>query len=249
MGVASAACDGTSRRAGSIVPVFEEVVIWGRNRELVTGEPLLEELRRRGFEPQIVGEIDPPPKNGGSWVLKDKRDRARREDDGVWISWTRHRAGEGRHQFPTRYVIETFDGRSGYDWFLSCAVASVIASFSRGQVSVDGGPDREHDAFVAELAKDPATRFHGPESVVDWESQNLDADLDEDEGEDDDDYEASAGEEEEDEGESVEGEDADDEDYESGEEDEEAGEEDEEESDLDEDDDDEDYESSDDEDE
>ena len=172
--------------------VFEEVVIWGRNREFVTGEPLLDELRKSGFEPQIVGEIDPPPRNGGSWVLKDVRDRRRREDDGVWISWTRPRGGEGRNQFPTRYVIETFDGRSGYDWFLSCAVAASIAKFSRGQVSVDGGPDKEHEAFVAELKKDPGTQFVGAESVVDWESQNLDTDLEgADEDEEDEDYEAA----------------------------------------------------------
>ena len=202
--------------------VFEEVVIWGRNREFVTGEPLLEELRRRGFEPQIVGEIDPPPRNGGSWVLKDKRDRRRREDDGVWISWTRPRGGESRGQYPTRYVIETFDGRSGYDWFISCAIAEVIAKTSRGQVSVDGGPDKEADAFAAELKKDPSTQYVGPESVVDWESQNLDADLDEaeeDEDEDDEDEAAEEGEDEESGSEEAadEDEDEDDDDYESGE--------------------------------
>lgn len=166
-----------------LMALFEEVVIWGRNREFVTGEPLLDELRKRGFEPQIVGEIDPPPKTGGSWVLKDARDRRRREDDGVWVSWTRPRGGEGRTQFPTRYVIETFDGRSGYDWFLACALAAAIAKTSRGQVSVDGGADREAEAFVADLNKDPAAEFHGPESVVDWEAHNLDAEVAEEEEE------------------------------------------------------------------
>lgn len=170
--------------------LFEEVVIWGRNREFVTGEPLLAELRKKGFEPSIVGEIDPPPKNGGSWVLKDTRDRGRREDDGVWISWTRPRGGEGRTQFPARYVIETFDGRSGYDWFLSCAVAEAIAKAAKGQVSVDGGADREAEAFAAELKKDPATQFQGPESVVDWEAHNLETDVEEeDEDEDEEEYE------------------------------------------------------------
>ena len=173
--------------------VFEEVVIWGRQRDFVTGDPLLAELRSKGFEPQIVGEIDPPPKNGGSWVLKDTRDRRRREDDGVWISWTRPRGGEGRNQFPTRYVIETFDGRTGYDWFLACAISAAIAKTSRGQVSVDGGSDKEADAFVAELKKDPATQFQGAESVVDWESQNLDTDVDEEGDGDDDDYEGEDG--------------------------------------------------------
>lgn len=202
--------------------VFEEVVIWGRNREFVTGEPLLEELRRRGFEPQIVGEIDPPPRNGGSWVLKDTRDRRRREDDGVWISWTRPRGGDGRNQHPTRYVIETFDGRTGYDWFISCAVAEVIARTSRGQVSVDGGPDKEADAFATEMKKDPSTQFVGPESVVDWESQNLDTDLDEaGEGDDDegDDYESgeSEGGAASDEDPAAEDDDEEDDDYESGE--------------------------------
>lgn len=177
----------------AIVAVFEEVVIWGRNREFVTGDPLLAELRSKGFEPQIVGEIDPPPKNGGSWVLKDTRDRRRREDDGVWISWTRPRGGESRNQFPTRYIIETFDGRTGYDWFLSCAVATAIAKNAKGAVSVDGGADKDADAFAAELKKDPSTQFHGPESVVDWEAQNLDTDVDEesDDDEDDDDLESA----------------------------------------------------------
>ena len=165
--------------------LFEEVVIWGRNRDFVTGEPLLDELRKRGFEPQIVGEIDPPPKTGGSWVLKDVRDRRRREDDGVWVSWTRPRGGEGRTQFPTRYIIETFDGRSGYDWFLACALAAAIAKTSKGAVSVDGGSDRESEAFVGDLTKDPSTQFQGPESVVDWESHNLDAEVAEDDDEED----------------------------------------------------------------
>jgi hypothetical protein len=200
------------------VALFEEVVIWGRNREFVTGEPLLAELRGKGFEPQIVGEIDPPPKSGGSWVLKDARDRRRREDDGVWVSWTRPRGGEGRSQFPTRYVIETFDGRTGYDWFLSCAVAAAIARASRGQVSVDGGSDREAEAFVAELKKDPSAQFQGAESVIDWEAQNLDTDLDEEESEeeesDEEDYEGEG--EGEDESSEEEDEEEDDEDYESG---------------------------------
>ena len=204
---------------------FEEVVIWGRNREFVTGEALLEELRRKGFEPQVVGEIDPPPRNGGSWVLKDKRDRARREDDGVWISWTRPRGGEARNQYPTRYVIETFDGRSGYDWFLSCALAASIARTSRGQVSVDGGPDKDGEVFASELAKDPSTNFVGPESAVDWESQNLDTDVEEDDDDDDDDDEESVDEEAEGEGagakagEDDDDDDEDDEDYESGDDD------------------------------
>lgn len=240
---------------GSVVAVFEEVVIWGRNREFVTGEPLLDELRKRGFEPQIVGEIDPPPRNGGSWVLKDKRDRRRREDDGVWISWTRPRGGESRNQYPTRYVIETFDGRSGYDWFLSCALAEAIAKVSRGQVSVDGGADKEAETFAAELKKDPSTQYVGPESVVDWEAQNLDTDLEEEEDEDEDEedeaLEGGEGEEEEEESESEEAageEDEDDEDYESAEdEEEEESEEEDEESEDEDDDEDEDYESDDDE--
>ena len=173
--------------------MFEEIVIWTRRREYVTDERFLAELKHKGFEPVIVGEIDPPPKNGGSWVLKDTRDRRRREDDGVWISWTRPRGGERSGQFPTRYIIETFDGRTGYDWFLACAISAAIAKSARGQVSVDGGSDKEADAFVAELKKDPTTQYNGPESVVDWEAQNLDTDLDEEDDEsDDDDYESSS---------------------------------------------------------
>ncbi len=167
--------------------MVEEFVIQGRKKEYVTDERLLAELRKRGFEPQIVGEIDPPPKQGGSWVLRDKRDRRSHEDGGVWISWQRARHGEGRRDCPTRYVVETFDGRSGYDWFLSVAVTLLIVEAARGVVSADGGPERELTAFQAELAKDPSTRFDGPESVVDWEAQNVEEDLgEEEEGEEDD---------------------------------------------------------------
>ena len=191
--------------------MIEEFVIQGRKKEYVTDERLLAELKKRGFEPQIVGEIDPPPKNGGSWVLRDKRDRRSHEDGGVWIAWTRPRGGEQRRDCPTRYVVETFDGRSGYDWFLSIAVTQAIAEAARGVVSADGGPERELSAFQTDLAKDPSTRFDGPESVVDWEAQNLEEDLDEDEeGEEDDEDEYEEDEEGEDE----------DEDYEEDEEDE-----------------------------
>lgn len=161
--------------------MIEEFVIWGRKRETVANETLLAGLRSRGFEPQIVGEIDPPPKNGGSWVLKDKRDRRVHEDGGVWISWQRTRDGGAA----TKYVVETFDGRSGWDWFLSCAVATAIAQAAQGKVSVDGASERDASVFTAELAKDPTTDFHGPESVVDWESKNLEEEEAEEEEEED----------------------------------------------------------------
>src|SRR5512143_627904 len=106
---------GASYRAPAVI---EEFVILGRGRESVANEALLAELRTKGFEPQIVGEIDPPPRNGGSWVLRDKRDRRAHEDGGVWVSWTRGRGAERRDEGSVRYVVETFDGRSGYDWFL-----------------------------------------------------------------------------------------------------------------------------------
>lgn len=163
----------------------EEFVILGRKRDYVTDENLLAELRKKGFEPQIVGEIDPPPKNGGSWVLRDKRDRRAHEDGGVWVSWTRLRGSERREDAPVRYMVETFDGRSGYDWFLSVAVASAIASAARGFVKADGGPEQEAGAFLAAIGKDPTAAFLGPESVVDWESQNLEAGESDEEDEDD----------------------------------------------------------------
>lgn len=168
--------------------MIEEFAIWGRKRDFVANDALLAELKTRGFEPHIVGEIDPPPKNGGSWVLRDKRDRRAHEDGGVWISWVRPRASESREGFSVKYVVETFDGRSGWDWYLSCAVAAIIAQASQGKVAADGGTDRDAAVFVAELAKDPSTDFRGPESIVDWESKNLDEDEDEEEGSEDEEY-------------------------------------------------------------
>ena len=187
--------------------MIEEFVILGRKRETVANEALLDGLRSRGFEPQIVGEIDPPPKNGGSWVLKDKRDRRVHEDGGVWISWQRSRDPG----VSLRYVVETFDGRSGWDWFLSCAVATAIAVGAQGKVSVDGSADKDTASFTAELAKDPTTDFQGPESVVDWESKNLDEEADdEDEDEDDaEDEDYADSEEDDDEDEEAEAEDSD----------------------------------------
>lgn len=179
--------------------VIEEFVIWGRRRDFVTDAAFLKALADRGFEPQVVGEIDPPPKGGGSWVLRDRRDRRAHEDGGVWISWARPRGGESRDGFPVKYVVETFDGRSGWDWFLSCAVATAIATEAGGKVSTDGSADRDANAFLAEMKKDPATEFHGPESIVDWESEHLDEDEVEDEEddlEDEDEYESAESDEE-----------------------------------------------------
>jgi len=173
--------------------VFEEIVIWTRRREFVTDERFLSELKHKGFEPQIVGEIDPPPKSGASWVLRDKRDRRAHEDGGVWISWSRPRGSEGRDGFSVKYVVETFDGRSGWDWYLSCAAAAAIARIAGGKVSIDRAADRDAQAFLADAARDPSMDFRGPESVVDWEARHLDEDgeslEDDDEEEDDETYE------------------------------------------------------------
>ncbi len=183
--------------------MIEEFVISSRNREFLPGEKLLAELSAKGFEPQIVGEIDPPPKNGGSWVLRDRRDRRRHEDGGVWFSWSRPRGSEGRSGFPTQYVVEIFEGHSGYDWFLSIALAGLLAQHGRGRISVDGGAEKEYDSFANEMRKDPQTAFHGPESVVDWEAANLEVEPEEgeaperaDEGESDEDDSEPGGEDE-----------------------------------------------------
>ena len=156
---------------------FEEFVVNTRKREFVADDSLLTELKSKGFEPQIVGEIDPPPRHGGSWVLRDKRDRRSHEDGGVWISWTRSREGS------VKYVVETFDGRSGYDYFMGIMVAALIADRVKGQVLVDRGPGRDASAFLADVQKDSALQFHGPESAVDWESSHLDEEVEEDDEE------------------------------------------------------------------
>lgn len=212
--------------------VIEEFVVWGRKSEFVADEGLLGELKRRGFEPQVVGEIDPPPKNGGSWVLRDKRDRRSHEDGGVWVAWTRPRGNDRRSDATTKYVIETFDGRSGYDWFLSVALAQVISAAAKGMVSADGGPDTEAAAFASEMSKDPTNRFDGPESVVDWESANLsenyeDSDDEDDDEDDDDEDAAGAGGEDDDEDDEDADEDEDDDDDDDGEEEEDDDEDDE----------------------
>lgn len=214
--------------------LIEEFVIWGRKGEFVTNDALLVELKKRGFEPQVVGEIDPPPKGGGSWVLRDKRDRRSHEDGGVWITWARSKGAGRRDDAVVKYVVETFDGRSGYDWFLSVATASAIAHASEGVVSADEAPDQDAATFDAAMAKDPSTRFHGPESVTDWESQNLDEDFEEGEEDDDEDEDL------EDEDEDEDLEDEDEEDLDEDEDEEEDEEDDEDEDDLDEDEDEED---------